>query len=73
MLGGETALPRFYVYEPFDGAAATAGNGAMLAFQAVSEKAVVVAHQAGFAAGGSEEGGRATAALRPGIFWLLPA
>lgn len=27
-------LPRFYVYEPFDKGAATAGNGTMVAFEA---------------------------------------
>lgn len=50
------ALPRFYVYSPFDGKPARAGNGAMIAFLAPSEKAVDAAFAAGIAAGGVSEG-----------------
>jgi catechol 2,3-dioxygenase-like lactoylglutathione lyase family enzyme len=50
------SLPRFYVYIPFDGAPARAGNGSMVAFAAPSQAAVDAAHQAGLAAGGTEEG-----------------
>ena len=53
---GEAALPRFYVYEPFDRAPATAGNGAMVAFLAPSEQAVIEAHREGLAAGGTDAG-----------------
>ncbi|TBV06952.1 VOC family protein [Stutzerimonas kirkiae] len=50
------ALPRFYAYRPFDGEAASAGNGSMVAFLAPDEAAVATAHAAGLAAGGSDEG-----------------
>lgn len=49
-------LPRFYVYIPFDGAPATAGNGSMVAFSAPSPAAVDAAHRAGLASGGTDEG-----------------
>jgi catechol 2,3-dioxygenase-like lactoylglutathione lyase family enzyme len=49
-------LPRFYVYCPFNGSPATAGNGAMVAFTAPSIDAVVLAFRAGIAAGGTNEG-----------------
>nr|WP_323135323.1 VOC family protein [Dyella silvatica] len=49
-------LPRFYVYVPFDGRAAQAGNGVMVAFAALSAKAVDTAYAAGMAKGGADEG-----------------
>lgn len=49
-------LPRFYVYIPFDGKPARAGNGSMVAFNAPSPAAVDAAHRAGLAAGGSDDG-----------------
>ena len=49
-------MPRFYVYEPFDGAPAGAGNGSMVAFRAPSDAAVDAAHAAGLGAGGADEG-----------------
>ncbi|MBB3769732.1 catechol 2,3-dioxygenase-like lactoylglutathione lyase family enzyme [Angulomicrobium tetraedrale] len=49
-------LPRFYVYEPFDGQPASAGNGAMTAFLAPSPAAVDASFAAGLAAGGGSEG-----------------
>jgi catechol 2,3-dioxygenase-like lactoylglutathione lyase family enzyme len=49
-------LPRFYVYRPFDGLAASTGNGCMVAFLAVSPNVVDAAYTAGIAAGGSDEG-----------------
>ena len=52
----QAALPRFYVYSPFNGTAATAGNGGMVAFLAPSPAAVDLAHAAGLAQGGSDEG-----------------
>lgn len=55
-VGRERTLPRFYVYRPLDGRAATAGNGAMTAFLAASIATVDAAHAAGLAAGGSDEG-----------------
>ena len=52
----DSPLPRFYVYRPFDGAAATPGNGAMTAFLASSPADVDAAYTAGLASGGAEEG-----------------
>lgn len=50
------ALPRFYVYVPFDGKAARAGNGSMVAFQAPTPAAVDAAYAAGIAAQGADCG-----------------
>jgi Lactoylglutathione lyase and related lyases len=50
------SLPRFYAYSPFNGLPATPGNGSMVAFLAPSEAAVIAAHAAGLAAGGTDEG-----------------
>ncbi|NOV17670.1 VOC family protein [Ensifer adhaerens] len=50
------ALPRFYVYEPFDRKPASVGNGSMVAFLAPTPAAVDRAHAAGLAAGGTDEG-----------------
>ena len=49
-------LPRFYVYMPFDRQPASAGNGSMVAFLAPNAEAVINAHAAGMAAGGTDEG-----------------
>jgi catechol 2,3-dioxygenase-like lactoylglutathione lyase family enzyme len=46
-----------YVTRPFDGAEATAGNGAMAAFQAPTRELVRTLHAAALAAGGTDEGG----------------
>lgn len=56
-VGPSAALPRFYVYRPFDRAPASAGNGSMVAFMAPTVDAVHAAHAAGLAAGGRDEGG----------------
>lgn len=54
---GQPALqPDFYVKSPFNGQSASAGNGVMVAFQALSQKQVRVLHGAAVAAGGSDEG-----------------
>ena len=53
---GETAFPRFYVYSPYNGEPASAGNGAMTAFNAPSAAAIDAAYVAGLAAGGTDEG-----------------
>lgn len=45
-----------YVRKPYDGRAATFGNGTMLAFRAQTQKLVRDLHAAGLAAGGSDEG-----------------
>lgn len=46
-------VPRIYVGRPFDGHAASAGNGAMLCLIAPSRPAVDAAHAGGLEAGGS--------------------
>lgn len=53
----QSLLPRFYVYQPFNGEPATVGNGGMVAFLAPSTEAVGVAHASGLAHGGTDEGG----------------
>ena len=54
--GQSAALPDFYVKSPFDGHPASAGNGAMIAFEARNQKQVRDLHAAALAAGGFEEG-----------------
>jgi len=49
-------LPEFYVKPPFNGRPASVGNGAMVAFEARSQKQVRDLHAAALAAGGSDEG-----------------
>lgn len=52
----DSPLPRFYVYVPWDGEQARAGNGSMVAFMAPSREAVHAAHAAGLRARGADEG-----------------
>jgi catechol 2,3-dioxygenase-like lactoylglutathione lyase family enzyme len=47
---------RFFLTRPWNGAAATGGNGAMLAFLADSRATVDAFHAAALAAGGTDEG-----------------
>lgn len=47
---------RFFLTRPYDGQAATGGNGAMLAFLAPSREAVDAFHAAALGHGGSDEG-----------------
>lgn len=54
--GEKPTLPDFYVKPPFDGRPATPGNGAMVAFEAKSQRQVREVHAAALAAGGSDEG-----------------
>lgn len=49
-------LPRFYVYEPFNGEVASAGNGVMVAFSAPSITAVDLAYKSALEYGGVDEG-----------------
>lgn len=49
-------LPRFYVYHPFNGRPARAGNGAMVAFTAPGPAEVDAAYAAGMVAGGTDAG-----------------
>lgn len=50
------ALPDFYVKPTFDGHPASAGNGAMIAFEARSQKQVRNLHAAALISGGLDEG-----------------
>ncbi|MEM1007103.1 MAG: VOC family protein [Pseudomonadota bacterium] len=50
------ASPDFYVKAPFDGHAASAGNGSMVAFQARNQRRVRDLHAAALSAGGFDEG-----------------
>lgn len=54
--GKSPALPDFYVKPTFDGRPASAGNGAMVAFEARNQAQVRDLHAAGLAVGGSDEG-----------------
>ncbi|MGJ8621452.1 MAG: VOC family protein [Yoonia sp.] len=54
--GQSPLLPDFYVKPTFDGRPASAGNGAMVAFEAGSQSQVRALHAAALAAGGSDEG-----------------
>jgi catechol 2,3-dioxygenase-like lactoylglutathione lyase family enzyme len=53
---GQTALPDFYVKPTFNGQPASAGNGAMTAFEAYNQQQVRDLHGAALAAGGANEG-----------------
>ncbi|MFY0622618.1 MAG: VOC family protein [Pelagimonas sp.] len=54
--GQAPELPDFYVKPTFDGQIASAGNGAMVAFEATDQKQVRDLHASALAAGGSDEG-----------------
>lgn len=54
--GQSPVLPDFYVKPTFNGRAASAGNGAMVAFEARSQAQVRDLHAAALAAGGFNEG-----------------
>ncbi len=54
--GEAPVLPDFYVKPTFDRAPASAGNGAMVAFEAGSQQQVRDLHAAALAAGGTDEG-----------------
>ncbi|MBE9640621.1 VOC family protein [Salipiger mangrovisoli] len=54
--GQSPVQPDFHVKSPFNGEFASAGNGAMVAFQARSQKKVRDLHDAALAAGGSGDG-----------------
>lgn len=54
--GRSPALPDFYVKPTFDGRPASAGNGAMVAFEARSQGQVRALHAAACAAGGLNDG-----------------
>lgn len=54
--GQSLVLPDFYVKPTFDGRAASAGNGSMVAFQARNQSQVRDLHAAALFAGGFDEG-----------------
>lgn len=54
--GGEGDGVKVYLCPPFDKAAASGGNGSMLAFKAKDKAVVGAAYQAGLSAGGRDEG-----------------
>ncbi|MCO4825237.1 MAG: VOC family protein [Amylibacter sp.] len=54
--GQAPVSPDFYVKPTFDGGPASAGNGAMVAFEATSQSQVRMLHAAALAAGGADEG-----------------
>lgn len=54
--GERPVSPDFYVKAPFDGTAATTGNGTMVAFEAENQEQVRDLHTAALAAGGRDEG-----------------
>ncbi len=54
--GQSPVLPDFYVKPAFDGRAASAGNGAMIAFEASCQAQVRDLHAAALVAGGVDEG-----------------
>ena len=54
--GQSPSLPDFYVKPTFDGYPASAGNGAMIAFEGRNQSQVRDLHAAALAAGGVDEG-----------------
>lgn len=54
--GQRPIFPDFYVKAPFDGGAALAGNGTMVAFEAPTQAQVRALHAAALAAGGTDDG-----------------
>jgi catechol 2,3-dioxygenase-like lactoylglutathione lyase family enzyme len=54
--GQSPVLPDFYVKPTFDGRPASAGNGAMIAFEARNQAQVRELHALAVLAGGSDEG-----------------
>ena len=59
---------RFWITRPFDGMAATVGNGSMPAFDAPDRKAVDAFHTAACAAGGRDEGAPGLRPFGPGFY-----
>lgn len=59
-----------YVMKPFDGEAATPGNGMMPAFRATDIDSVRALHAAGLAAGGSDEGAPGTRSYYSPTFYV---
>ena len=68
--GQSLVLPDFYGKPTFDGQPASAGNGAMIAFEARSQKQVRDLHTAALAAGGFDEGQPGFRALYGPYFYV---
>ena len=71
--GKRPVFTDFYVKPTFDGGPASAGNGAMVAFEARNQQQVRDLHAAGLAAGGADEGQRVSVRLMVRIFRQLSA
>ena len=54
--GQRVISPDFYVKKPFNGSPASAGNGTMIAFEALDQAQVRALHAAAVAAGGQDDG-----------------
>ena len=54
--GQRQISPDFYVKSPFNGGPTSAGNGAMVAFEAANQNQVRTLHAAALAAGGTDDG-----------------
>jgi catechol 2,3-dioxygenase-like lactoylglutathione lyase family enzyme len=59
-----------YIVKPFDGRAATAGNGYMQAFKVPTQAGVHEIHAAGIAAGGTDEGAPGYRAIYSDNFYV---
>jgi catechol 2,3-dioxygenase-like lactoylglutathione lyase family enzyme len=59
---------RLWITRPYDGQAATVGNGSMPAFTAPSTKAVDAFHAAAIASGGTDEGAPGLRPHGPGFY-----
>ena len=59
---------RLWITLPFDGQAATHGNGTMPAFVAPTQQAVDAFHKAALAAGGTDEGAPGLRPYGPGFY-----
>ena len=67
--GQHAAQPDFYVKAPFDGHAASCGNGSMIAFEVQTQRQVRALHAAALNAGGADEGAPGfRAAYRPHFY-----
>ncbi len=68
--GQHSVSPDFYVKSPHDGGTASAGNGAMVAFDVRSQSNVRELHALALAAGGSNEGEPGFRALYSAQFYV---
>lgn len=72
--GQRPVYPDFYVKPPFDGEAASTGNGVMVAFEAQTQQQVRDLHAAALAAGDPMKGSRVFVPhMAPGFMWGICA